>query len=276
MFIISEIGINWNGDEELLHKTIDAAKATGADAIKMQNYKTDKFVGQRSEFWEYENNGVKVKETQRDMFRRNEISFDQMMRVDKHCREIGIDWSATPMCREGCDELKALGVNWIKSGSDTLQDLPLIQYMGQTQLPTIISTGMAHISDIDQAVRCFRNTGNDNLTLLHCISSYPAPDDSINIQRIDTLRRTFGCPVGFSDHSIGITAAVLAVSQGATVIEKHFTLDKNLPGPDHSMSADPAEMTDLVKCVRQAEKQMGTPELGMTAIEAANRQKWFR
>ncbi len=274
--IIAEIGLNFNGSIPLALKTIEAAKACGCDAVKFQNFKVESFIHQRSEFWEYENDGVKIKERQYDMFKRHELSFADLLALSMYAKEIGIGFGSTPMCRSGVDELVMLGVPWLKNGSDCLQDLGLIEYMGLTGLPTIISTGMAHLSDIDAAVRTFRATGNDGLTLMQCCSAYPAPDDSMNIRRISTMRDVFGCPVGLSDHSQGISAAALSVGQGATVIEKHFTLDKKAQGSDHWFSADPAEMTALVKAVRQAEKQIGSGVIGMTDVEAANRAEWFK
>ncbi len=276
MKIIAEVGLNFNGDISLARATINAAKECGCDAVKFQNFKVDSFIHQRSEFWTYINNGEKITERQEDMFRRHELKFDDLVVLKNHCDDIGIEFISTPMCKNGVDELVKLGVTTLKNGSDCLQDLDLIEYMGDTGLETIISTGMAHLSDIDKAVRTFRASGNDNLIILHCTSSYPAPDDSINIRRINTLREVFGCLVGYSDHSEGITAAVLAVSQGAVLLEKHFTLDKTFPGPDHIFSSDPEEMTELVKAVRQAQRQMGNPQLGMTDIEKRNRQSWFK
>ncbi len=275
-YVVAEIGINHNGDMRLCEDTIYEAYKAGADAVKFQNYKTDSFIGQRSEFWSYINDGKEVIERQFDMFKRCELSFENLHHIAKVCNDWGIGFHSTPMCKEGLDELVALDVQVLKNGSDCLQDLSLVREMGRTGLPTVISTGMAKISDIALAVETFKETHNKNLILLHCTSSYPAPDESINIHRIKTLRDTFGCLTGFSDHSQGISAAILAVSQGAVWIEKHFTLSKTLSGPDHRFSADPKEMKELVDAVTSAHKQMGDCNLGMTKLEQENRRAWFR
>jgi N-acetylneuraminate synthase/N,N'-diacetyllegionaminate synthase len=275
-YVVAEIGINHNGNIRLCREMVLAAKESGADCIKLQNYKTDQFIGQRSEFWTYKNGDKVVKERQADMFRRCEINYTFMAEIKSLCDKIGIGFQSTPMCEDGLRDLMKLGVDSVKNGSDCLQDIRLITAMGKTGLPTVISTGMATIADIDRAVRAFRATGNEKLILLHCTSAYPAPDKDINILRVKTLRDTFGCLTGFSDHSEGIPAAVLSVAMGAVLIEKHFTLDKNLPGSDHRFSSDPHEMAELTAAVKQAWVQLGDKSLGMTETERQNRKKWFK
>lgn len=274
--IVAEIGINHNGDMKLCRQMIEAAKKCGVDSIKVQNYKTEQFIGQRSEFWEYENNGVKIKERQYDMFKRCELSFENLMEINEICEEVGIGWHSTPMCVDGLLDLIALNVPVLKNGSDCLQDLELIRLMAQSKIPTVISTGMATYDEIEKAVSVFDKHGDD-LIILHCCSAYPAPDDSLNLSKIRSLGDRFlDHDIGYSDHSEGTMAAILSVAMGSVWYEAHFTTDKNLPGPDNRFSKDPKEMKEIVNGINAAWKQIGNPSLGMTEIEAANRKQWFK
>lgn len=273
-YIVAEIGINHNGSRKLMASMIRSAKRAGADAVKFQNYKTEKFIHTRQEWWTYPDG---TREKQYNMFKRNELSLDDLRYIDDTCREVGIDWHSTPMCIDGLNELLRLGVKVLKNGSDCLQDLPLIRAMARTGLHTVISTGMAEVQEITDAVDAFYGTaGHGKLTLLHCTSAYPAPDDSMNVSAMRALKTLYRCDVGLSDHSDGITAAILSVAYGATWIEKHFTFNKRAPGPDHSFSADPNEFSELVRAVRKAERQVGLPKLGMTELERENRKAWFK
>lgn len=277
MKIIAEIGLNFNGDIDLARQTIYAAKQAGADAVKFQNFRVETFINQRSENWTYVNCGMELTETQDAMFRRHEIDYGMLVQLQGYAEHFDIEFSATPMCIEGLRDLVRLEVPWLKNGSDMLQDLNLIREMAKTGIPTIISTGMAEEKEITDAVEMFYSTPeHGNLTLLHCVSAYPAPDEAMNICRIRSLRERYRCDVGLSDHSEGITAGILAAAYGATTIEKHFTLSKLLPGPDHAFSADPTEFSEMVTAVCRAEKQVGTPGIGMTEIELENRRKWFK
>lgn len=273
--IVAEIGINHNGDMKIARDLILSAKSAGCDVVKFQNYKTEQFIGQRSEFWEYYDGGELIKERQFDMFRRCELSFENLIEIDEYCQRADILWTSTPMCKDGLGDLMVFDIPFIKNGSDCLQDLDLIRAMAKTFKPIVISTGMAKHSDIALAVEAFKEVGG-HLSLLHCCSAYPAPDEDINICRINTLRDAFGFPVGFSDHSGGITAAILSVAYGANMIEKHFTYSKKAKGPDHWFSSDPSEMAELVAGVHQAAKMIGSPHLGMTLTEENNRRAWFK
>jgi N-acetylneuraminate synthase/N,N'-diacetyllegionaminate synthase len=179
---------------------------------------------------------------------------------------------STPTGIEGIEELVDLGVPMIKNGSDFLVHLSLIQEMARTGIPTILSTGMATLAEIDDAVRVFREAGGTDLILLHCTSSYPTPAEEVHLRKIHTLSRAFDCPTGLSDHSEGIVAALGAAALGACLIEKHFTLDKALDGPDHRFSADPAELKALVSSVRTLEQSLGSPNVGLTESEKSGRK----
>ncbi|MBM3560640.1 MAG: N-acetylneuraminate synthase [Alphaproteobacteria bacterium] len=271
VFIAAEIGINHNGDMDLARRMIDAAAAAGADAVKFQNYRTEDFVTDRSLTHEYENGGHLVRESQYKMFKRYELRRDSLRMLSGHCRERGVIFFSTPSGEEGIDDLLAVGTPLLKNGSDYLTNLPLIRAMARTGLPTVLSTGMATVEEIRDAVEAFRGAGNDRLILLLCTSTYPAPDEDVNLRRIPALAANFATLAGFSDHSFGITAAIGAVAMGACFVEKHFTLDKNLPGPDHRFSSDPAEFAQLVRGVRAIERQLGSDRIGPAPSEIEGR-----
>ena len=272
VYIVAEIGINHNGDLALARKSIDAAQAAGVDAVKFQNYKTDDFVPTLTETHSYVSQGQPITETQHDMFKRYELSDEQVGEIASYCQRSEIDFHSTPTNEDGISLLQKLGVGVLKNGSDYLSHLPLIECMGRTGLPTVLSTGMATVEDVEEAVTAYRAAGGNQLILLHCVSQYPAPADELNLRKISELQRKFSCPIGFSDHSEGMDAAVLAVALGAIWIEKHFTLDKGLPGPDHAFSIDPDEMAQLVARVRSAERALGKSCLShMSARETESR-----
>lgn len=270
--VIAEIGINHNGDMTLAKEQIDAAADTGAHMVKFQNYHTEDFISDRALMLSYTSQGKPVTEPQYDLFKRCELSLDDLAEIKAHCDKRGIGFQSTPTSARGIRELIEIGATSLKNGSDYLGNLDLIRLMGETGLPTVLSTGMATVAEIDEAVRCFRETGNQSLMLLHCVSSYPTPPEQANLSRIPILRSAFGCPVGFSDHTEGNLAAAISVTLGACLIEKHFTLSRDLPGPDHWFSSTPEEMADLVKSVGAANKLMGTPILGPTESEALGRR----
>ncbi len=266
-YIVAEIGINHNGDMALAREMIVAARDAGADAVKFQSYRTEDFVPGRDATYTYVSQGREVTESQFDMFKRYELSDDDVASLHAFASEAGVDFHATPTSEAGVNLLRDLGVGVLKNGSDFLSHLPLIKAMAETGLPTVISTGMADAEDITAAVEAFRSGGSDKLILLHCVSSYPTPPAEVNLRRMQTLAETYGCLVGFSDHSEGSFASALAPALGGCWIEKHFTLSRDLPGPDHRFSSDPAEFAELVANVRMAETLLGSPALGATGIE---------
>jgi len=272
VFIVAEIGINHNGDMGLVRELIIAAAEAGADSVKFQNYKTEDFITDRELLFEYQSQGKTVKEPQYDMFKRYELTLEQLGFLKEECDLAGLMFQSTPTSEEGIKDLQHIGCGILKNGSDYLTNLRLIRAMGETGLKTILSTGMATLSEIDHAVRAFRETGNEHLMLLHCTSSYPTPAEDVNLARIATLRDAFGVEVGFSDHSNGTTAAVGATILGARWVEKHFTLSKDLPGPDHWFSMDAPELRQLVASVRAAEKMLGSSAVGPTPSESLGRR----
>ena len=252
-YIVAEIGINHGGDMTLAKKMIDAAKSSGVDAVKFQNYKTEDFVPTRKETHSYISNGKAITETQYDLFKRYELSNAQIVELAQYCQNKCIDFHSTPTNKEGVLLLKRVGVKVLKNGSDYLSNIPLIEDMAAAGLPTVLSTGMATIEEIKEAINSYKNAKGKNLILLHCVSQYPTPLDELKLKRITFLQNSFKIPVGFSDHSSGVEAAPIAIALGACWIEKHFTLDRSLPGPDHTFSCTPTEMQNLVRVVRAAE-----------------------
>jgi N,N'-diacetyllegionaminate synthase len=272
-YVIAEVGINHNGDVDLARKIVDAASDAGADAVKFQNFRTEDFVSDRSLTWSYESGGRVVTEPQYDMFKRYELIGERLAAVAEHCRKRGIDFAATPTSEDGVAECVRFGAAFLKNGSDYLTHLPLIRAMARTGLPTILSTGMAVADEIDDAVAAFREAGGRDPVLLHCVSLYPAPLDTLDLRRIPAMARRFDCRIGFSDHSEGVIAAAAAVALGAVAIERHVTLDRSLPGPDHRFSADPAELRALVAAIRDAEAALGRERLDFAEAEAEARQQ---
>jgi N,N'-diacetyllegionaminate synthase len=272
--LAAEIGINHNGDMNLAHKSIDAAADAGADAVKFQNYRTKDFISDASLKYEYTSRGQTVIESQQEMFKRCELSPDSLRQLREHCDERTVIFFSTPSSEQGVRELLDLGVPLLKNGSDYLVHLALIRAMAQTGIPTVLSTGMSEYQDIEDAVNAFRDAGGRDLILLHCTSSYPTPPEDVHLRKMAALAEAFQCPVGFSDHSWGNIAGIGAAALGACMIEKHFTTDKNLPGPDHPFSADPVEFAALVQAVRAVEKTLGRSELKPAASEEAGRREY--
>jgi N,N'-diacetyllegionaminate synthase len=273
-FIAAEIGINHNGDLALAHRTIDAAADAGAHGVKFQNYRTEDFLSDRSLTHTYVSRGTSVTEPQFDMFKRYELSRPALAELKDHCDRRGVVFFSTPTSPQGVDDLVAVGTRLLKNGSDYLSNLVLVRAMATSGLPTVLSTGMATIAEIDESVRAFREAGGVDLMLLVCTSSYPTPPDEVHLRRLEALRLAFGTSIGFSDHTEGYAAAIAAVALGACFVEKHFTLDRDLPGPDHSFSSDPAELRSLVEGIRVAERALGDATIGPTSSEAHGRKDY--
>ena len=271
VFIVAEIGINHNGDMKIAEESIKAAAEAGADSVKFQSYKTEDFITNKNLKYKYFSKNQVVEESQFEMFKRCELDLKQLNFLYKKSKEYNLDFHSTPTNIEGINHLKELGCEYIKNGSDYLTHLELIKKMGESGLTTIISTGMANLGEIDDAVRTFKSTGNSNLILLVCTSSYPTPPQEVNLSRISSLREIYNLPIGFSDHTNGVNAAIGAVFQKAIWIEKHFTIDKNLPGPDHRFSLDPKELKFLVNSIRESEQMNGSPHFFPTESEKENR-----
>ncbi len=270
-FITAEIGINHNNNMELAIQMIDAAADCGADGVKFQNYFTEDFILDKELLYTYYSKGEKITESQFDMFKRYELDFEKLEILKMHCDKRGVIFFSTPTSKKGIDDLVKLNVGLLKNGSDLLVNISLIKEMAKTKIPTIISTGMANVSEIDEAVRAFEEAGGHELVILHCTSSYPTPNEDVNLLKLESLYKTFNYTVGFSDHTWGPEAALGAAALGAKFIEKHFTLDKTLPGPDQRFSSDPVEFKQLVLGIRKLEAMLGTSKIGPSNSEKSSR-----
>jgi len=273
-FVAAEIGINHNGDLDLAKAMIEAAAAAGADGVKFQNYRTEDFIADRSLTYEYVSEGRAVVETQYEMFKRYEMPRDWLPILKSFCHQHGVEFFSTPTSDEGIQDLLDVGVDVFKNGSDYLGHLPLIESFARTGKTTVLSTGMANEIEIDAAVECYRRAGGESLLLLHCTSAYPTPAADTNLGRMLSLESRYGCPVGFSDHTEGHCAAEASVAMGAVFIEKHFTTDHGLAGPDHRFSATPTELKVLVEHVRRVELMKGSQEITHAPSEAAGRDQF--
>ena len=274
--IIAEIGLNHNGNYELAKKSIIAAAKAGADAVKFQNFLTEDFLSDRSILHTYKVGDKEIIEPLFDICKRSEFKLEWMSDLIHTCDELGIIFLSTPTSESGVDDLIKHGVKYIKNGSDYLSHLPLLEYMASTDATIIISTGMAYQEEIDDAVNVILSIQPDKskLIILHCTSSYPTSPENVNLNKIKTLQERYQVPIGFSDHTEGWESAVQAVTLGAKVLEKHFTLDKNFIGPDHWFSSDYDEFKILVKEVRLAESRMGESLLKPANSEINLSKQW--
>jgi len=272
--LIAEIGINHNGDMALAEKMVQAAAYAGADAVKFQNYRTEDFLSDHSLTYTYKSQGREITESQFQMFKRCELSRADLAFLKKCCASAGVEFFSTPTSNEGIKDLEQVGAALLKNGSDYLGHLPLIREMARSGIPTILSTGMATEEEITEAVAAFREAGGRDLILLACTSAYPATPDNLHLRRITTLAQKYACPAGFSDHSSGWEAAVAAVCVGACMVEKHFTTDRHLPGPDQWFSSTPEEFAELARRVREAEVMLGCGDLQPTSAEAKARENF--
>ncbi len=272
-FIIAEIGVNHNGDVDIAHKMIDAIADAGADCVKFQTFSASEFVTNDDEIYEYVSQGKTVRESQLAMFSRLELKYEVFAALFEHTRQRGLIPLSTPTDKKAADLLETLGSGGYKIGSDDLVYTPFLKYVGAKGKPVIISTGMADVADIERALSTFRSVGNEDIAILHCISLYPTPPEQANLRQITSLKEQFpNNIVGFSDHSEGITADLGATMLGAHIIEKHFTLDHNMAGPDQWFSMDPAQLTDLVTNVHRLEVSLGSPSLTPTPGEVEMRR----
>ncbi|MDO6709375.1 FAD-dependent oxidoreductase [Aliiglaciecola sp. 2_MG-2023] len=257
-YVIAEIGLNHNGNFTLAKELIDKAILAGVNAVKLQSYKSHLRIAIEGKTSRYVEKVLNTQETDYEMFKKSELSPDQTKELFEYAKLKGISLFSTPFDLESVDELEKLGVDCYKIASFDLVNLALIKKVAKTGKPLVISTGMATLSDIESALTTVAYTGNRNVILLHCTSSYPCPPASMNLKAIDTLKQAFNhLPVGLSDHVIGEVVTLAAVSRGANIIEKHFTMDKRMEGPDHVLSLEPKELKNMVSNIRLIEEALG-------------------
>jgi N-acetylneuraminate synthase len=255
--IIGEIGVNHNGSLELAKKLIDVAVDAGADSVKFQTFTAEKLATRTAAKAKYQVENEGQGGSQIDMLRKLELSRDDLMACKAYCDQVGMIFLSTPFDEEAADLLEDIGVGGFKISSGDLTNLPLLAHIAQKGRPMIISTGMANMAEVEEAVTTIRDNGNPALAILHCVSNYPADPSEANLRAMDTLGAAFNVPVGWSDHTLGDTISVAAIARGAKFLEKHYTLDVNLPGPDHKASLDPDEFKTLVKNIRTVESALG-------------------
>lgn len=255
--IIAEAGVNHNGRLELALQLCDAAKEAGADVVKFQTWKTEKIITHSVGQAEYQAINTGKKESQFDMLKRLELPYGDFRKIKEHCDGIGITFASTADEEESLDFLIDLGIPFVKIGSGDMGNIPFLRYIGTKKLPIILSTGMSTVTDVGMSVNALKEGGAEDITLLHCTTSYPCPLEEVNLRAMLTLRDAFCLPVGYSDHTEGMEMAVAAVAMGAKVIEKHFTLDRHMEGPDHAASMELLEFKRMVGGIRKVEQALG-------------------
>lgn len=260
-FIIAEAGSNHNGKLEQAKQLIDIAVEGGADAVKFQTYCAEKLYSRKTPTMKYlkKNKLIKKDESVWDLIKKIEMPRKWHKPLADYCKEKGIIFLSTPFDLEAVDELEEVGMAAYKIASFEIVHLPLLEYAAKKGKPMIISTGMADLSDIQDALDRIYATGNRQVIVLHCGINYPLAFEDVNLRAMITIREAFQVPVGYSDHTLGITVPIIAVTLGASVIEKHFTPDRKLVGPDHSFALEPDELKKMVEAIRNTEKAMGSP-----------------
>ena len=272
VFIIAEAGVNHNGKLELAKELVDVAAHSGADAVKFQTWNTELLVSRFAKQATYQISNTGIEENQFQMLKKLELSHQNFRELKDYCDKKQIIFISTPDDLESAIFLSELQ-NIFKIGSGGVTDLHLLRYVGSLGKSVIISTGMATIEEVEAAIRVLENSGTprEKITILHCTSEYPAPMADVNLRAMNFMHNTFETDVGYSDHTLGIDVAVAAVALGATIIEKHFTLDVNLPGPDHLASLDPVELKSMVMAIRNIEIAMGDGVKRVMPSEMKNR-----
>jgi len=292
-FVIAEAGVNHNGDRDIAFKLVEVAAAAGADAVKFQTFQADRLASRHAPKAAYQEETTGTAETQHAMLRRLELSHPMHLALRDHCMELGIEFLSTPFDAASADFLvREVRVPRLKVPSGEITNGPFLLHVARLGVPLIVSTGMSTLAEVRDAlgVIAFGVSGSNEapsraafaaalaatadlsgrVTLLHCTTQYPTPHADVNLRAMDTLRDAFGVPVGFSDHTPGITAPLAAVARGAVVVEKHFTLSRDLPGPDHRASLEPDELEAMVSGIREVEVALGSSEKAPAPSERAN------
>lgn len=261
VYIIAEAGVNHNGSLDVAKKLVEAAAKAGADAVKFQTFTADNLVSKQAPKAEYQTQTTAKEESQYAMLKRLELDLEAHKELMRLCVEKGIEFLSTPFDHRSIEVLDALGLETFKIGSGELTNLPYLRKIGALNKQIILSTGMADLGEVEDALEVLTQagTGLENITVLHCNTEYPTPMQDVNLRAMQTISAAFpGIRVGYSDHTLGIEVPIAAVALGALVIEKHFTLDKNMPGPDHRASLEPQDLKAMVSAIRNIETARGT------------------
>lgn len=269
VYIIAEAGVNHNGSFELACRLADAAKEAGADCVKYQTFKSENLVSKDAQKAEYQKKTT-GDSSQQDMLKKLELSYDSFVKLKEYCNKIGICFLSTPFDFESIDFLKSLDMPFWKIPSGEVTNYPYLVALAKTGKPVVMSTGMCEMNEISDAIKVLKDNGTKDIKLLHCNTEYPTPFEDVNLTAMKTMREAFSTEVGYSDHTKGIEVPIAAVALGATIIEKHFTLDRNMEGPDHKASLEPQELKQMVCSIRNIEKAIGTGDKTPSASEKKN------
>ncbi len=270
--IIAEAGVNHNGSFEMAKRLVDAAGRSGVDYVKFQTFKADRIANKFAPKAKYQQSNTKSAGSQVDMLRRLELNYADFESLNDYCKESGVKFMSTPFDIESVDFLASLGMDYMKVSSGEITNLPYLCRIANIGIPVIMSTGMCRLGEIEEAIDVLYKGGlsTEEITLLHCNTEYPTPMTDVNLRAMETLRIAFGTKVGYSDHTKGIEVPIAAVALGATVIEKHFTLDRTLPGPDHVASLEPEELKQMVDSIRNIELALGSQIKRVSESERKN------
>lgn len=272
VMVIAEAGVNHNGDISLAKKLVDVAVEAKADIVKFQTFKAENIVTDEAPKATYQKETTDSNESQYRMLKKLELNVEEHKALIAYCKEKDILFLSTPFDLESIDLLNDLGIEIFKIPSGELTNLPYLEKIGAKRKQVILSTGMSTIDEVEEAIRILNNQGTTDITLLHCTTQYPTPMEDVNLKAMFTMKERFGLEVGYSDHTEGIEVPIAAVAMGATVIEKHFTLDKNMEGPDHRASLEPNELIKMVQAIRNIEKALGNGEKVPSKCELQNKE----
>jgi len=272
VFIIAEAGVNHNGSIELAYKLIDVAIESGANAIKFQTFKAENLVSKNAQKADYQKETTDALESQFDMIKKLELNMETHKELIAYCQEKGIMFLSTPFDHESIDLLSDLGLKIFKVPSGEITNLPYLRHIGSLGKQVILSTGMSNLREIRDALNILINAGTfkSHITVLHANTMYPTPMEDVNLNAMLTIQAEFNIAVGYSDHTLGIEVDIAAVAMGASIIEKHFTLDKTMDGPDHKASLEPEDLKAMVSSIRNIEKALGGSEKKPSPSESAN------
>jgi len=272
VFIIAEAGVNHNGSLDLAKRLVDVAVDAGADAVKFQTFKTENLVSRNAKKADYQKETTDTSESQFDMIKKLELDMDIHQKLIDHCQENNIMFLSTPFDNDSVNLLSDLGLQIFKIPSGEITNLPYLRHIGSLDKQVILSTGMSNIQEVEDALTILVGAGTlkENITVLHANTMYPTPMEDVNLNAMLTMQRELGVAVGYSDHTLGIEVDIAAVAMGASVIEKHFTLDKTMDGPDHQASLEPKELKAMVSAIRNIEKALGGNEKKPSPSEGIN------
>lgn len=268
--VIAEAGVNHNGDIEVAKKLIDKAKEAGADIVKFQTTKIDSLVSKYAEMAQYQKENLGFEKSQKEMLESFTLPFEAFYEISDYCKEKEIEFLSTPFDLESIDFLEKLGCKIWKIPSGEITNYPYLVKIAETRKPVILSTGMSTLEEVKTCYNLLKEKGTPEISLLHCTTQYPTDYKDINLRAMLTLKQEFDCTVGYSDHSCGVEVSVAAVSMGASIIEKHFTLSRNMEGPDHKASLEPEELKQMVLMIRHIEEALGDGVKSPQLIEKPN------